>query len=177
MQIFYFFHSRLIIEPNFEKNINNGSIEILIENDLSYSSSILPIVLDIKNIDIFHSEIFYSDKMIPFTSEYGENRDTYILTINPSFANTYYNKHISLRVHMIFKSQLTSTLQGFYKTKYYDAIEGQSELASTQFSPIDARRAFPCFDRPDMKAQFQISVVRSNNMKMTLSNNGKVRER
>lgn len=47
-------------------------------------------------------------------------------------------------------------------------------LASTQFSPIDARRAFPCFDRPDKKAKFQISVIRNESKKMSLSNMGSV---
>lgn len=43
-------------------------------------------------------------------------------------------------------------------------------MISTQFSPIDARRAFPCFDRPDMKANFTISIIRNTKYKMALSN-------
>lgn len=42
-------------------------------------------------------------------------------------------------------------------------------MASTQFQPTDARRVFPCFDEPALKAKFQVHIARTRNM-TTLSN-------
>ena len=67
-------------------------------------------------------------------------------------------------------SKLQDNLSGFYRSQYFDNLTNQTKvIATTQFESTDARRAFPCFDEPDMKAKFRVGLGRTKDM-ITLSN-------
>ena len=47
---------------------------------------------------------------------------------------------------------------GFYETFYMDESNVKHYVAGTQFQPARARKAFPCFDEPHLKAQFEFRI-------------------
>jgi puromycin-sensitive aminopeptidase len=58
-----------------------------------------------------------------------------------------------------FAGTLDGGLRGFYRSSFR-ALDGTARtIASTQFEATDARRAFPCWDEPDRKAVFSVSIV------------------
>src|SRR5215470_9070941 len=58
-----------------------------------------------------------------------------------------------------FSGILNDKLHGFYRSTYKDIDDKEKPLASTQFESTDARRAFPCWDEPAIKAVFQVTLV------------------
>ena len=60
-----------------------------------------------------------------------------------------------------FEGILNDRLLGFYRSQYKQG--GKTKyLATTQFEAADARRAFPCWDEPEAKATFEISIIADN---------------
>ncbi|XP_046387284.1 aminopeptidase N-like [Ischnura elegans] len=91
-------------------------------------------------------------------------RDFHVLFLDENLAegSTYTLK-------MIFNGILKDDLDGFYISSYENGNGETEYLAVTQFEPVSARKAFPCFDESHLKATFAVSVARPKNM-VSLSN-------
>jgi len=87
------------------------------------------------------------DKKIEIDNEY---------TIEDEFVNVFLTSEIEKDILIIveFSGEYENEMKGFYKSMYYG-----NPIYSTQFESSDARQAFPCFDQPDMKATFIISLT------------------
>ena len=59
---------------------------------------------------------------------------------------------------------LNDKLRGFYRSTFTDDSGVLRTIATTQMQATDCRRAFPCFDEPDFKAEFIIILGRKENM-------------
>lgn len=57
-----------------------------------------------------------------------------------------------------FAGVLNDKLRGFYRSTYTDADGNQQVIATTQMQATDCRRAFPCWDEPEFKAVFSITL-------------------
>jgi len=57
-------------------------------------------------------------------------------------------------LHLAFAGRLRRDLSGLYR-----AASGRHRFAFTQLEATEARKFFPCFDEPAMKARFQLSVT------------------
>ncbi|HEY5886424.1 MAG TPA: hypothetical protein VIT24_01795, partial [Acidimicrobiales bacterium] len=59
-------------------------------------------------------------------------------------------------VELAFTGVLNDQLKGFYRSTFTDEGGHERVLATTQFEATDARRAFPCWDEPELKASFAV---------------------
>ncbi|MGH9123886.1 MAG: M1 family metallopeptidase [Acidimicrobiales bacterium] len=75
---------------------------------------------------------------------------------------------------LTFTGILNDKLHGFYRSTFRDAFGAEQVIATTQFEATDARRAFPCWDEPDFKATFAITLIIDNTL--TALSNGAVLE-
>ena len=66
-----------------------------------------------------------------------------------------------------FSGTMNNVMAGFYRSKYKPTVipaasvpkeDEYHYMFSTQFESSDARRAFPCFDEPNLKATFDVQI-------------------
>ncbi len=57
-----------------------------------------------------------------------------------------------------FEGILNNKLRGFYRSTYVDDDGVEQVIATTQMQATDCRRAFPCWDEPEFKAVFAVTL-------------------
>ncbi len=77
-------------------------------------------------------------------------------TASFDFAQPLPKGTVQLKIN--FRGILNDKMRGFYRSQF--AYRGKTHtIATTQFESTDARKAIPCFDEPEMKAVFEVSLV------------------
>ncbi|KAJ8968398.1 hypothetical protein NQ317_007791 [Molorchus minor] len=116
--------------------------------------------LEIKENEITVKDISSTDPKSVKTAkiEFDKDKDFLIISLEKPLAEDH-----KYEIFIQFKGKLDDGLAGFYRSSYSDKKNGEKRwLGVTQFEAISARRAFPCFDEPEMKATFDISIGRKD---------------
>jgi puromycin-sensitive aminopeptidase len=64
-----------------------------------------------------------------------------------------------LAIEITFTGTLNDKLRGWYRSTFRDPDGNEHVIATSQMQATDCRRAFPCFDEPDFKAVFDITLI------------------
>ncbi|MFM1789751.1 MAG: hypothetical protein RLZZ526_78, partial [Actinomycetota bacterium] len=73
-----------------------------------------------------------------------------------------------------FTGILNDKLRGWYRSTFVDDKGVEQVIATTQMQSTDCRKAFPCFDEPDMKAVFAVDLTVEDGL-MAISNGPETR--
>ena len=138
----------LMFEPLFHNFKFNGE-EII---TLNLSKPTNSIKIDAAELSIKESHIIQGGKIISSESSLNEKDEKLTIKLAKKIKG---NAKLSIK----FTGTLNDRLLGFYKSQYKDRKGKTKYLATTQFEAADARRAFPCWDEPAVKATFDVSLL------------------
>ena len=138
---------RLEVEPNFKTFKFNGKCQIKVRikratNKIALNSA----ELEIKSANV--------------TSGKGVQEATIVTNAKDERLRLLLDRQITgnAELYIEFEGVNSDGMYGFYRSKYsHNGKEGH--ILTSQFEPADARKAFPCFDEPELKAVFNLSFV------------------
>jgi len=67
-------------------------------------------------------------------------------------------------LRLSFTGKLSDLMEGMYRSRFTDDAGEDHVIITTHFEATDARRNFPCWDEPDLKASFQMTLVAPDGM-------------
>lgn len=143
-------HYALSWEPDFADATFRGEETV----DLEVKEATSTLVLNAAELDIEAARVVSpGGRELEATVSYLPEEEQAVL----SFPGTLPAGPAQLEVR--FSGKLNDLLRGFYRSRFKGPDGKEAWVAVTQFESTDARRAFPCWDEPDLKATFQVAVV------------------
>jgi puromycin-sensitive aminopeptidase len=141
---------RIEIEPDVGSATFSGTVGI----DVTVHETVEQIVLNAAELAVSDVEVrTASGEVIGCTVSFADELEQVIF--HPSSALAPGPSTLTCR----FTGTLNDKLRGFYRSTFTDDAGATHTIATTQFESVDARRAFPCWDEPDRKAVFEVTLT------------------
>jgi len=145
-------HYRLTLTPDLAAATFTGDVEI----DISVEGATSTIVLNAAELEIASATLRSGDgtgDRTPTSVTLDADEERAVLEFDGPLADG------PSTLHLTFTGILNDKLRGFYRSTFTDQSGVERVLATTQMESTDARRAFPCFDEPEFKATFEVTLV------------------
>ena len=136
----------LRLEPDLEAFTFAGSVGV----DIEVVESTSEIVLNAAELEISGGDL---DGAALAGVDYDEEHERAVLRLGKAVQPG------AARLNLSFTGTLNDQLRGFYRSTFTDDDGDERVIATTQFESTNARRAFPCWDEPDLKAVFEVTLV------------------
>jgi puromycin-sensitive aminopeptidase len=149
----------LTLEPDLQRARFDG--EVVVSATVAEPTS--EIVLNAIELEIHEATVGGS----PAQVRLDEETERAFLTVDEELAPG------PISIHIRYSGILNDKLAGFYRSTYKDQDGNEQVIATTQMEATDARRAFPCWDEPDLKATFAVTLVVPDNL-LALSNGSEI---
>ncbi|XP_014478221.1 PREDICTED: puromycin-sensitive aminopeptidase [Dinoponera quadriceps] len=144
-------HYLISLTPNFANFVFDGTEKVYIDVTCQTNTVVLnSLEINIKSAT-FNGE---DGKVIPADKielSASEETATLVFPENLPLGNSGY-------LSLDFVGEINDKMKGFYRSKYCKDDGTIEHAAVTQFEPTDARRCFPCWDEPALKATFDIAL-------------------
>ncbi|MBC8502829.1 MAG: M1 family metallopeptidase [Nitrosopumilus sp.] len=147
-------HSPLNYKLTFEPDLKKFTFDGLESISINCKKSVNVITMNCAELKIKSCIVKSGQKIIESNPKINEKKEELQIKLGEKIRGL-------CTVDLEFKGILNDRLLGFYRSKYQQ--NGKTKyLATTQFEAADARRAFPCWDEPEAKATFEISIIADN---------------
>ncbi|KAK4217715.1 peptidase family M1-domain-containing protein [Rhypophila decipiens] len=145
-------HYHVTLEPDFKKLTFDGTVLI----DLDVADDSKSISLHTLELDIHNAKVLSGGQTVSSSPKVSYNEDTQTTTLDFDNAISQGSK---AQLEIKFTGQLNDKMAGFYRSTYKNPDGSEGIMAVSQMEPTDARRAFPCFDEPSLKAEFTVTLI------------------
>lgn len=158
----------IVLEPDLEQFIFSGRVCI----DIEITDWTSEIVLNAVELEVLGAVLHQGLGGMGEWDNFEVNASEILMdsereTVTVRFPRQLNRGHSLLCID--FRGTLNDKLHGFYRSRYALPDGTERFMATTQFEAVDARRAFPCWDEPEHKAVFKVTLVVPED-KVALSN-------